>query len=218
MQNVVKREKKLYRKNMIHGRLKPDYRSEKDLLALAKNEQEAAFMQNFCSKLNEDGKHAMYKYIQIKPDYISCMMRGLKTPELKQILSIKTVEGAPVFSKSAQEALVQASPERIKAFAEIAGEMTADGAYKYKHAAQAINHPRFDLIKKIADIEVNGKNPFAECAGSLYLFSAEEVEQIYKTITSLPADKKAVTDFISKLYCKVLTTTKTEQIRCLLGS
>ena len=122
-----------------------------------------------------------------------------------------------LFSTITQEALMQASPERLKEFAQIAGERTSDGLYKYKGIALAINHPRFDLIKKIADIEINGKNPYAQIAGNLFMHNEKELENLYNFLVSTEPNVNKRSELIKQINRKFLTVTNTEQLKVLLG-
>ena len=183
MLEVINKAKKTYLKKLFTNKLAPSnrYQTKSDLLMLAKGYKQKIFLSKIVKHLNEDQREWTYLYMKTSPKYLENFMRAVKDENIQSLRSLKDECGNPIYSFSG-EALFQAPPEKIAEFAKIAEEKTADGLYKYQYAARGINHPRFDLIKKIADVEINGTHPYHNVSGIMYLLSGEKVELAYKRI------------------------------------
>jgi len=218
MLDVIKEDRKTYRKNRIRGNLKPQhiYFEDNDIIKLARNEEEKDFLAKLISKARVAHKAQIYKYMLVKPDYAEVLIHNLKNSKLGCI--IESDAKKPVYT-TALDFISLATPEKIDEFAKIAGEKTADGKYKYQNAALSINHPRFDLIKEIADIEIDGKNPYWEVTGSMILFSEQELEKIYQKISEAAEHGTDIAYVINVIISKKTgKMTPSEILKLMLGA
>ena len=185
MIDAIKQDRKTYRKNRLLGRLKPQhiYFEEADLYALARNEEEKQFLSKILPNANEEIKSNIYRYIQMKPDYLQTIMRNATNKDCHTIVKIIQTDKSGIYQQ-AQEMIGQASPKKLKEFARIAGEKTADGQYIYSSAAIAINHPGFNWITKIAGIKIGNNYPYMNLAKELCVLSEKELKVLYKRLQS----------------------------------
>ena len=82
--------------------------------------------------------------------------------------------------------ITREASERIAEFAQIAGEKTKDGCYKYTGLSVLLEHPKYETLKKFADIESKeGENIFANRLHIIKDFSNEKIDEFYnKAINS----------------------------------
>lgn len=218
MIEIIKEDKKTYRKNRIRGNLKPQhiFFEENDIMKLAKNDAEKKYLLEIMPKIRESHKRDLYNYMIIKPDYLEVFIKNIENSDYKYISDLKSSDGVPVY-KQAGDILVQASEEKLKEFAKIADEKTKKGEYKYQYAAFTINHPRFDLIKEIVDIEINGENPYLMIA-DLAMLSEEELKMVHDEAVKAKAENRNI---FPELYSFVLSVisekNKNEMIKLLFG-
>lgn len=188
-QKILKAEKRLYLKNKLLGRLKAPmvYQSEKDILKLCKTKEDKNIVQSILKGLgnDEEMKSALFAVLKKKPEYLQSIKSFMdktsvdgqniyakyipqisrinpiimENPDFMKIAKIMNQYGEPAYAYALRD-IAKCSPKKIKMFSEIADTRMADGRMKYIDLADCLHSKNFDKLKALADIEVNGTNPY----------------------------------------------------------
>ncbi|MBP3924420.1 hypothetical protein J6E39_04180 [bacterium] len=234
-QKILKSEKRLYLKNMLLGRLKAPmvYQSEKDILKLCKTKEDKNIVKSIIESLknDEDAKSALFTLIKKKPEYLQNIKTFmdktsvdgqniyaryipqisrvnpavLENPDFIKIAKIMDNYNEPAYACYLRD-IAKSSPDRIKMFSEIADARMADGRMKYTELAECLRSKNFDKLKALADIEVNGTNPYVCFLPALdRLMSAKVIEKITEKAAASAKNGENISlkieqaiDFVSK--------------------
>ena len=209
---ILKTERKTYIKNLLRGKLsKPTiYQTDKDLFNLFDNPADKELVKKYITGLNYQHKQNVFNVLSKNPDrlntyidfikavkqagsrfsyraHLGCLGNmsddAMRNPDIIKIAGIG--KDAPEYAYCL-ESIAKAKPERIAEFAQIAGEKTKDGCYKYTGLSVLLEHPKYETLKKFADIESKeGENIFANRLHIIKDFSNEKIDEFYnKAINS----------------------------------
>lgn len=229
---IMRRERWLYIKNRLKGKISPSqvYTGDKSLLKLAKNSKDKQAIKELTKNMDDNTKEELFyqllyypkslngykalidatkvngnsEWIKYPGAILDMNPNAVKNQDFLRIISIQNENYMQPEYIGCIAELSKLTPEQLKAFASLSGIKGADGAtLKYKYLFRNIEHPQFDKLKAITDIEVNGKNPYAECINMIGELDGETLNQVHKIVTQQAKEgKESYEELIRAIYLK----------------
>ena len=205
---LLRKEKWNYIKNLFRGKLnKPTvYQTDKDLFNLFDNPADKELMKKYITGLNYQHKQNVFNVLSKNPDrlntyvdfikavkqagsrfsyraHLCCLENmsdeAMKNPDIIKIAGIG--KDVPEYAYCLEN-IAKAKPERIADFAQIAGEQSAGGIYKYHNLVNRLDHPEYETLKKIASIETPSSKGLliGDIIGDVSCLESAQIKEIYE--------------------------------------
>ena len=205
---LLRKEKWNYIKNLFRGKLnKPTvYQTDKDLFNLFDNPADKELIKKYITGLNYQHKQNVFNVLSKNPDrlntyvdfikavkqagsrfsyraHLCCLENmsdeAMKNPDIIKIAGIG--KDVPEYAYCLEN-IAKAKPERIADFAQIAGEQSAGGIYKYHNLVNRLDHPEYETLKKIASIETPSSKGLliGDIIGDVSCLESAQIKEIYE--------------------------------------
>ena len=237
-QKIIKAERRLFLKNKLFGKLKKPsvYQSEKDLLRLAQSKEDKKLIKSLIKGMNIEQKEQLFAALKTNPNALNniklfreaTMVNGkyiyddnlkqimninpeiLKNPDFLKIAKVTTSDGYPIYAYQLEQ-FSKTKPQNLKKFAEIADTKImdcGDPIFLYDDLASMIEHPQFDKMKKLVDLEVNGIYPYKNLPYGMRSLSAEQIDKALIEATQAQKNGKVIVDTIGQWIDDAIAATQ----------
>ena len=228
-QKAARADRKLYLKNKLTGNLeKPTkYSGVKDIYKLVETKADKKIVKNIAKDMTEKERAQLFALIQRNPEfkpadiqeflaatkvngksiYNECLSgvrninpTAIKNPDFIEVAKLMG-ETYPAFFGELK-VLSNKSPEHIKKFLEMAkAELkTTQHPNVSRKMAEYIDHPQFDRLKSIAEINIDGYKPYTDWVEKFENLSEKEIIEWETKLKQAAKEGKELTKEIGETY------------------
>ena len=228
-QKAARADRKLYLKNKLTGKLeKPTkYSGVRDIYKLVETKADKKIVKSIAKDMTEKERAQLFALIQRypefkpadiqaflaatkvdgKPIYNGCLSlvgninpKAIKNPDFIEVAKLMGDTYPAFFGEL--HVLSNKSPEHIKKFLEMAkAELkTTQHPNVSRKMAEYIDHPQFDRLKSIAEINIDGHKPYTDWVEKFENLSEKEIIEWETKLKQAAKEGKELTEEIRETY------------------
>ena len=203
---LINQERLLYLKNKLLGRLKSTpavYQSEKDIYKLVSNPEDKKLLEQMLKQMRLPQKQELFEIMKKDKTSINRISKFINetsisrtSPYLDELYVISAIKpevlenpnfikianmvenGRPLYDSWELRKISELSSENVEKLTQMLGEKTQSGLFKYANLARDIEHPQLETLKKITEIEVNGKLPYRFATSEIGKLPPKDIDEI----------------------------------------